>query len=174
MHSILLVCMYSTYRRKSIGGNRSSSFHWAKIDLHRNTSESTISACIKPMSTSTKAGMLYRISVTDSWQILHLFSSYASTVDELKKKRRFSWRRLGNMEASRIWFIIRGTYDLPPSKPQTTVTMGKTQSLSLFRNILSSCKVTLAWWGHTQRYTQMLRSLKQQSRLGGQRLIFNC
>ena len=81
-------------------------------------------------------------------------------------KRKISWKELWGMEASRISFLLRATYDVLPSPKNIQQWLNEDPSCPLcstpatLRHILTGCKISLSQGTYTRRQpgTQMLCS----------------
>ncbi|XP_061099664.1 uncharacterized protein LOC133129522 [Conger conger] len=76
-----------------------------------------------------------------------------------------SWKDLWDMEARRLSFIIRATYDVLPTPVNLHQWMGKDPGCALcsrpvsLKHILAGCKVSLTQGRYTWRHNQVLKSL---------------
>uniref|UniRef100_A0A3P9H1W7 Reverse transcriptase domain-containing protein n=1 Tax=Oryzias latipes TaxID=8090 RepID=A0A3P9H1W7_ORYLA len=81
------------------------------------------------------------------------------------EKRKFSWKDLWEMEASRASFIIRATYDVLPSPANLKQWYGEDpscplcQSPATLKHILVGCKTSLSQGRYTWRHNVVLRCL---------------
>ncbi|KAK9524409.1 hypothetical protein VZT92_016805 [Zoarces viviparus] len=87
------------------------------------------------------------------------------TLWEGVERRKISWRELWEMEATRISFIIRATYDVLPSPKNLHQWYGEDPSCALcptpatLKHIMVSCKTSLTQGRYTWRHNQVLKSL---------------
>lgn len=81
------------------------------------------------------------------------------------EKRRISWKDLWQMEAGRISFLLRATYDVLPSPTNLHQWLGDDPACPLcntpatLRHILTNCKISLSQGRYTWRHNQVLKSL---------------
>lgn len=82
------------------------------------------------------------------------------TIWEGIEKRKISWKDLWEMEAGRISFLLRATYDVLPSPKNLQQWLGEDPSSSAtLRDILTGCKVSLSQGRYTWRHNQVLKCL---------------
>ena len=81
------------------------------------------------------------------------------------EQRKIRWKELQEMEASKLSFIIRATYDVLP--PPTNLhqwygedpTCALCPTLATLKHIMTGCKTSLIQGRHTWRHNQVLKSL---------------
>lgn len=81
------------------------------------------------------------------------------------ERRKISWRELWEMEATKISFIIRATYDVLPSPKNLYQWYGEDPTCALcptpatLKHIIVSCKTSLTQGRYTWRHNHVLKSL---------------
>lgn len=81
------------------------------------------------------------------------------------ERRKISWKELWEMEASKISFIIRATYDVLPTPKNLQQSYGEDPTCALcptpatLKHIMVGCKTSLTQGRYTWRHNQVLKSL---------------
>lgn len=81
------------------------------------------------------------------------------------ERRKISWKELWEMEASKISFIIRATYDVLPTPKNLQQWYGEDPTCALcptpatLKHIMVGCKTSLTQGRYTWRHNQVLKSL---------------
>lgn len=126
-----------------MSGHQQGSAEWRKLVVLKVHRQEEVARCAKAVSQAHQGQWM-------NWESM--------------EKRKISWKDLWQIEAGRISFLLRATYNSLPSPTNLHQWLGKDPACRLYdmpatlRHIPTGCKVSLSQGRYTWRHDQGLKS----------------